>query len=69
MVFVCRVTLQDHVIKALNAFMVRSPSQHTTRFGGHRYFGSGDIMISVYHVTFQDHVIRALYDFMVDFMI
>ena len=26
MVFVCHVTLEDHVIKALNNFVVRSPS-------------------------------------------
>ena len=30
MVFVCRMTLQDHLIKALNDFMVRSPSRCVT---------------------------------------
>ena len=29
-VFVCHVTLQDDVIKALNDFMVRSPSRYVT---------------------------------------
>ena len=30
MVFVCRVTLQDYVIKELNDFMVRSPTRYFT---------------------------------------
>ena len=30
MVFVCHVTLQDHVIKALNEFMISSPSRSVT---------------------------------------
>ena len=30
MVYVCHVTLQNHVIKVLNNFMVRSPSRYVT---------------------------------------
>ena len=30
MVFVCHVTLQDHVIKALSNFMVKSPTKYVT---------------------------------------
>ena len=30
MAFVCHVTLQDHEIKALNNFMVRSPLSYVT---------------------------------------
>ena len=30
MVFACHVTLQDHVIKASNGFMVRSLSKYVT---------------------------------------
>ena len=30
MVFVCHVILQDHVTKALNDFMVMSPSSYVT---------------------------------------
>ena len=44
MVFVCHVTLEDHVAIA-------------TLFGGHSHFGSG-VMISVCHAISQDHVIK-----------
>ena len=30
MVFVCSVTLQDHIIKVLNDFMIRNPSKYIT---------------------------------------
>ena len=30
MVFVCHVTLEDHMIKVLNDFMVGSPSRYVT---------------------------------------
>ena len=30
MVFVCHVILQDHVVKALNLFMITSPSKKVT---------------------------------------
>ena len=33
-------------------------SHHLTKFGSHRYCGSGDLMILVCHVIFQDHVIK-----------
>ena len=46
MVFICHVTLQDHVIKALNDFMVRIPSRYATimpKFGvGHSHCDSRD---------------------------
>ena len=33
-------------------------SYHPAKFGGHRHYGSGDIMIFVGHVILQDHVIK-----------
>ena len=54
MIFVCRVTLQEHVIKVLCNFMVRSP----------RNAGSEDIMPLVCCVFLQNHVIKGLCDFM-----
>ena len=40
-------------------------SHHPATFGGHRHFGSGDMMVSIYHVTLQDHVSKALNGFLV----
>ena len=37
---------------------------HFTKFDGHRYSSSGDIMVFVSLVTLQDHVIKVLNDFM-----
>ena len=37
---------------------------HVTRFGGHRYCGSGDKMLLIYHVTASDHVFKELCDIM-----
>ena len=39
-------------------------SYHPVKLGGHRHFGSEDIMISVCHVILQDHVIKGSCDFM-----
>ena len=32
--------------------------------GGHRHYGSGDMMVLVYHLILQDHVIKGSCDFM-----
>ena len=61
MIFVCHVTLQDHVIKVLCNFMVRSPSNisyHPTKFRNHRDCNSADIMVLACHMMSQDHVIK-----------
>ena len=52
MVFVCHVTLQDHVIKALYVYHRRS------KCGDHRHCGSGDIINLVCLVILQDHMIK-----------
>ena len=44
-----------------------SPSKvnyHPAKFGGHRHYGNGDIVVLVCHITSQDHVIKASCDFM-----
>ena len=38
---------------------------HTVKFGDHRHFGRGDIIIFVCNVILQDPVIQALNDLMV----
>ena len=63
MVFICHVTLQDHVIKALYDFMVRSSSRLVDILPGVVAIGTvvkeiGDITILVYHVILQDHIIK-----------
>ena len=40
-------------------------SHHAATFSGHRHFGSGDMMVSIYHVTLKDHVSKALNGFLV----
>ena len=48
MVFVCHMTLLDHVIKALFDFLFLEPlkiSHHPTKCSGHRQCGSGNIMV------------------------
>ena len=64
-VSVCRMTLQDHINKALYDFMVwpLKTSHHPTKFGSHRFCGNGDIMILVCHSIWQDQVIKRLSDF------
>ena len=66
-IFVCHVTLQDHVIRGLCNFMVRSPSKtsyHPTKFCSHRHCNSADVMVLVCHVMSQDHVIKGSCVFM-----
>ena len=55
------------MIKALYDMAMNSlkVSHHANRFGGHRHFGSGDLIVLAYHVILQDYVIKGLYDFMV----
>ena len=67
MIFVCHVTLQDHVhvIRALFDFMIKSHSRHhPSKFCGHRICGSGDIIVLVCHEISQDQVIKGLCNFM-----
>ena len=57
--FVCQVTLQEHVFKSLNGFMVRSLP---------RYITIVPILIDIDHVCrviSQDYVIKWLYEFIV----
>ena len=71
MVFVCHVTLQDHVIKVLNDIMVRSPSRYATiliNFVGHKHCGSKDIHL-VCHMICQKHMIKGPGEFMVAIII
>ena len=68
MLFFSHVTLQDHMIKALNYFIVRSSSRYATilnKFGGHEHCGSKDIIYLVCHVICQKHMIKEPCDFMV----
>ena len=39
-------------------------SHHPAKFGGHRHYSSGDIMVLVFHLIFQYHVIKGLSNFM-----
>ena len=56
MVFVCHVTFQDHVVKALIDVLVRSSSKSVpSKFGGHEHYGSEDIIVLVSHVILQNH--------------
>ena len=50
MVFDCLTTLQYHVIKTVNDFMVKNASSYVTTFGGHRHCDSRDIIALVCHV-------------------
>ena len=64
MIFVCHVTLQDHVIRAFCGFMVRSFSSHyPIKFGGHTHCGREDIIVLACYMMSQDHVIGGSYDF------
>ena len=59
MVFVHHVTLQDHVTKALNNFMVRSLwrfATFRTNFVGNWHCGSKNVIILVCHVISHNHV-------------
>ena len=39
-------------------------SHHPVKFGGHRYCGSGDIIVLACHVITQDHMIKQSCDLM-----
>ena len=60
MISVCQVTLQDHVIKALYHFMIRSLSRYIIILASLvvKDSGNGDKMVLVCHVILQDHVIK-----------
>ena len=44
--------------------VTRQGIYYSTRFAGHKHFGSGDIMVLVCQVASQDHMIKRSYDFM-----
>ena len=50
MVLVCHMILQDHATKRLYDFMDRTTHEKSHSCYGHRYRGSGNIMVSVCHV-------------------
>ena len=52
MIFVCDVTLQDHVIKGSCDFIDGDllASRHPAKFGGHRHCCNGDILFLVNEV-------------------
>ena len=54
------MTLQDHVIKALYDFMIRSLSRYIIILASLvvKDSGNGDKMVLVCHVILQDHVIK-----------
>ena len=54
---VCHVTLQDHVVKVFNDFIVKV-CHHLTKFGGQRHCGIGDIVVLICHVISQNQVIK-----------
>ena len=60
MISVCQVTLQDHVIKALYDFVIRSLSRYIIILVSLvvKDSGNGYKMVLVCHVILQDHVIK-----------
>ena len=62
MIFICHMTLQDHVTRALCNFKI---SHHSTKFCDHRHCDRVDIMVLAYHMISQDHAIKVSCDFMV----
>ena len=63
MVFVCHVTLQDHMIKALSDFMIRSRLRYITILAS--LVAIDIVVVEIYlvyrlvcHVISQDHVIK-----------
>ena len=67
MVSFCHVTLQDHMIRSslscLYGYKPLKVCHHPTTFGGHRQYGSGDVMVLVCHVISQENVMKRSYDF------
>ena len=56
--------MQDHVNKESSNMVEPLKVAHDPgKFGGHRYFGNGDMFL-VCHVILQDHVITWLCDYM-----
>ena len=67
MVLVCYKILLNQIIEASYDFIGRGSSNvscHPPKLGGHRHFGSGDIMLLVCYLISQDHVIKMSYNFM-----
>ena len=58
-VFVCHVTMQDHVsVIWLYGLELLEKSHHPTMFGILRHCGNGGIIVSDCHVILQDHMIK-----------
>ena len=69
MVFVCHVTLQDHMIQLFYDFTVWSssrkvPRHHPVRLGGHSHCSSGNKIVLICYMISQDHVMKGSCDFM-----
>ena len=66
MIFVCYLTLQYHMIKALNDFMVKKLSMYITILPSLVAISTVivDILVFVCHVISQNCVIKGSYDFM-----
>ena len=65
MILVCHVISQDHVIKKVMRLHKQEPinvSYHTTKSGGHRDCGGGDIVVLIYHMILKENVIKGLCD-------
>ena len=56
MLFICHLTLQDHMIKGLVDFFVRGPSNYVTILPRLVAIdaSSGDTMLFICHMTLQD---------------
>ena len=48
----------DSGIKSLYEWKLFMVKHHLTKFVGHKYFNSRDVMVLVSHLTKQDHVIK-----------
>ena len=49
-------------LKISQDYVIIKVSYNSTKFGGHRHSGRGDIMVFLCQVTFQDRVIKAISD-------
>ena len=57
----------DQIIEASYDFIGRTSSKvscHPPKLGGHRHFGSRDVMLLVCYLISRDHMIKTSYNFM-----
>ena len=67
MVFVCHLTLIDHVIKRVKCLYeeeLLKAAHHTAKFGRNKHCDSEDIKVLVCHVISKYHVIKRSCGFM-----